>query len=86
MACLNADGTLTQVARAMLGAIERGTGDEAGLATATGLPVWRVRASLRETDAAGLIRAAQPPYTLTEKGAEVLALSRELDPTELDSE
>lgn len=79
MACLNPDGTLTQIARAVLTGVETGPLGEEPLAKTAGIPVWRLRASLREIGAAGLITAAGEGHMLTDKGREVLALSRELD-------
>ncbi|MFD2263334.1 hypothetical protein ACFSM5_10585 [Lacibacterium aquatile] len=79
MACLNPDGTLTRIARAVLTAVEAGAEDEATLAQTASLPLWRLRASLREIGAAGLIRAEGKGHILTAKGREVLELSRELD-------
>lgn len=79
MACLNPDGTLTAIARTVLGAVEGGIGEEEALAQAAGIPLWRLRASLREIGAVGLITAQGGGHMLTDKGREVLALSRELD-------
>jgi len=79
VACLNPDGTLTAIARAVLGAVEAGVSGEVPLAEAAGIPLWRLRASLREIGAVGLIVAMGEGHMLTDKGREVLALSRELD-------
>jgi predicted transcriptional regulator len=79
MACLNPDGTLTAIARAVLDAVEAGIAGEVALAQAANIPLWRLRASLREIGAVGLIEAAGEGHMLTDKGREVLALSRELD-------
>lgn len=79
MACLNPDGTLTVVAAAVLGALEADGLEEAELAAAAALPLWRLRASLRELAGAGLLADRTGCWNMTEKGREVLALSRELD-------
>ena len=79
MACLNPDGTLTAIARAVLGAVETGVIGESALAQMADIPLWRLRASLREISAVGLIQATGEGHILTDKGREVLALSRELD-------
>jgi predicted transcriptional regulator len=79
VACLNPDGTLTAIARSVLGAVEAAIVGEEALAQAAGIPVWRLRASLREIGAVGLIKSQGEGHMLTDKGREVLALSRELD-------
>lgn len=86
MPCLNPDGTLTRVARALLTVLERGQADAPGLSAGTGLPLWRVRASLRELAGQDLVASPGPlspegdaPHVLTETGREVLDLSRALD-------
>lgn len=77
MACINPDGTLTEVAARVLSALlERRAGTE-GLAAATGLPLYRVRGTVRETGAAGLIEEGSEGWRLTDKGREVLELSLE---------
>ncbi|MCK6443096.1 hypothetical protein [Elstera cyanobacteriorum] len=86
MPCLNPDGTLTRVARDLLTALEPAPVPAPVLASATGLPLWRVRASLRELAGQDLVAASGPlspgddaPHVLTETGRQVLDLSRALD-------
>lgn len=86
MPCLNPDGTLTRVARDLLTALEPAPVSAPVLASATGLPLWRVRASLRELAGQELVAASDPlspgddaPHVLTETGRQVLDLSRALD-------
>ncbi len=86
MPCLNPDGTLTPTARALLTALEAAATAAPALAAHTGLPLWRVRASLRELRGQDLLEIAMPvpegddaPHWLTETGREVLDLSRALD-------
>ncbi|MFY8106111.1 MAG: hypothetical protein ACOVKO_04280 [Elstera sp.] len=86
MPCLNPDGTLTQTARALLSGLEAESCAAPALATQTGLPLWRVRASLRELRGHDLVEVAMSeaegddaPHRLTETGREVLDLSRTLD-------
>ena len=55
MACLAADGSLTESGRRMLDAVADGATAE-DVARATALPLYRVRAGLRELAAAGLVR------------------------------
>ncbi|WP_395831060.1 hypothetical protein [Elstera sp.] len=86
MPCLNPDGTLTATARKLLTALEAETVDALRLAGVTRLPLWQVRASLRELRGQDLLEFAMPhgddndrPHRLTPIGAEVLDLSRALD-------
>lgn len=80
MACINPDGTLSEVAKRVLGRLaDPHTVPQ--LAAATGLPVYRIRATVRETGRAGLIAAATDdadprdgPWLLTELGEEALEL------------
>lgn len=81
MACINPDGTLTEVARRSLTLLAV-PHTAAQLAEAAGLPVWRVRATLRETGRAKLIacldpEADDPAWQLTELGVEALELSQD---------
>ena len=70
MACVNTDGTLTQSARSVLSAAHEPTlPDE--IAAQTGLPLYRIRSSLRELREAGLIEAQlDGKYRLTTAGIE----------------
>ncbi|KJV09532.1 hypothetical protein VZ95_10910 [Elstera litoralis] len=86
MPCLNPDGTLTEVARKLLTALDAEAIAAPSLAQHCGLPLWRVRASLRELRGQDLLEFAMAignegdrPHRLTPAGAEVLALSRALD-------
>ena len=54
MACLNSDGSLTVVASAVLGALASVSEPDA-VASAAGLPLYRVRAALRELAEAGFV-------------------------------
>jgi predicted transcriptional regulator len=76
VACINPDGTLTLVAQAVLTALEPPRSAEEASAKA-GYPLYRVRATLRETLAAQLIEETAGRYGLTDKGREVLELSAE---------
>ncbi len=86
MPCLNPDGTLTETARALLAALETAAGAAPALAAQTGMPLWRVRSSLRELRGHDLVEVAMSgaehedaPHRLTATGREVLDLSRRLD-------
>lgn len=80
MACLNPDGTLTIVARAVLTALAR-PAVAAEVARRAGVPLYRARASLREmgghrlVDAEGDGEAAV--WRLTEAGTEALEIDAE---------
>jgi len=74
MACINPDGTLSVVAHRVLSALTRPLAPEA-LAQEAGVPLYRVRGTLRETGAAGLIEQVEGGYLLTDKGREVLELA-----------
>lgn len=81
MACINPDGTLTEVARRSLTLLAQ-PHTVAELSAAAGLPVWRVRATLRETGRAWLVErldpdATDPVWRLTELGEEALELSQD---------
>ena len=67
MACVNPDGTLSGVAEKILSLVEGGAEVKA-LAEAAGVPVYRVRASLRELVQAGLLVEAEGGWASTEAG------------------
>jgi hypothetical protein len=71
MACLNSDGTLTVVAGAILGSLGS-VGDPGDVAAATGLPLYRVRAGLRELSASGFVEVLGERYELTASGRDAL--------------
>jgi predicted transcriptional regulator len=67
MACVNADGTITATAKALLkglGAPQRAE----DIAGRLGLPLFRVRSSLRELTEAGLVIAQADKYVASEEG------------------
>lgn len=68
MACVNSDGTITSTARAVLKAAQQpATAEE--IAAATGLPLYRIRGSLRELVDAGLLMLTDEQYQVTESAA-----------------
>lgn len=71
MACISADGTLTESARKMLQVLQSPATPEE-VAQATGLPLFRVRSGLREMAQAGLVEEQEGRYTLTEAGRQKL--------------
>lgn len=67
MACISADGTLTESARRMLQAVQTPATPEE-VAQSTGLPLFRVRSGLRELAQAGLVAETEGRYQITEAG------------------
>jgi len=56
----------------MLRALEPRPGSPEEIATATGLPLFRVRSGLRELAQAGLANQKNDRYEITEKGKELV--------------
>ena len=73
MACLNSDGSLTVIAGAILDALTRVSEPDA-VASATGLPLYRVRGGLRELTQAGIVEATDGGYVVTTRGRQLLPL------------
>jgi predicted transcriptional regulator len=67
VACVNPDGTVEPVARAVLLALRSSASPE-GVARQVRLPLYRVRSSLRELAQAGLVEERGGTYGLTEAG------------------
>lgn len=67
MACVNADGSITPTAKALLQSLEQPLGVDA-IAAKVGAPLFRVRSSLRELAAAGFVAESEGLYTATEAG------------------
>lgn len=74
MACVNADGTLTATARALLQSLEAPL-SAAEIAAKLGLPLFRVRSSLREMAEAGLVVIQGDRYLASEEGKKRAAAS-----------
>ena len=68
MACLNTDGTLTSSARELLKLATQPISPET-ISSELGTPLFKVRASLRELLAAGLVIESQAGYQTSEEGA-----------------
>ena len=70
MGCVNPDGSLTPVALQVLRALSAlpGGGDAESVAHATGRPLYRARASLRELEAAGFVALDRGAHRLTNAG------------------
>ncbi len=67
MACVNADGTITPTAKALLQSLQGPLGPEE-IAARTGAPLFRVRASLRELQAAGFVAESGGRFVTTDAG------------------
>ena len=80
MACINPDGTLSAIARRILEHLDR-PADPSQMATQLDLPLWRVRATLREIGRAGLVVADDPDapatFRVSDLGREALEIDRE---------
>ncbi len=68
MACINPDGTLAPSAQSILNALRSGPAKAEALAQQAGLPLFRVRSSMRELVQAGLVTEADGAYMLTDAG------------------
>ena len=77
MACINPDGTLSPSGRRMLSILPRLSDPEPmsieTLSQQSGLPLYRVRASLREFLAAGLVSEESSLYRRTAAADDALA-------------
>jgi predicted transcriptional regulator len=67
MACIDDRGTLSPAARAFLEAL-RGPATPEEAAETLGLSLYRIRASVRELVAAGLVEERDGTYALTAEG------------------
>ncbi len=72
MACVNPDGTLTPSELTVLKAVQQAPQKAEVLAEAVGLPLFRVRSSLRELREAGLLSETDGMYAITPQGEEAL--------------
>lgn len=71
MACISSQGELSQSARKMLAALESPATPE-DVAARTTLPLFRVRAGLREMAEAELVKLQDGLYTTTQRGRSLL--------------
>lgn len=69
MACVNADGTITATAKALLKTIESPLTPEE-IAGHLSLPLFKIRSSLRELTQAGLVIARGEKFQISEQGKE----------------
>jgi predicted transcriptional regulator len=74
MACVNADGTVTATAKALLKSLETPLSAEE-IAGRLGLPLFRIRSSLRELTEAGFVVIQGDKYQVSEEGRKKAAAS-----------
>lgn len=74
MACINADGTITESARKLLDSLKTPKRPEE-IARILEEPLYKVRSSLREMSNSGFIAGYKEEYVLTDKGKEVVSLN-----------
>ena len=67
MACVNADGTITPTAKALLKSLDTPLGAE-DIVARLGSPLFKVRSSLREMLEAGLVVPLGDKYQASEEG------------------
>lgn len=72
MACIDPDGNISTVARAVLAALGQGH-DLPRAAREAGVPLYRVRASVRELVAADLLVEAGDGFALTDAARALIA-------------
>ena len=71
MACINPDGSLSTVAMLMLDYLTEPRTDR-DIADRAAQPMYRIRSSLRELEATGLVENDSGHWVITAKGTEVL--------------
>jgi len=67
MACVNADGSLTPIAKKVLAAMHSPTTPPA-ISQDAEVPLYRVRASLRELSDLGFVKETDGLFQITEEG------------------
>jgi predicted transcriptional regulator len=72
MPCVNPDGKPTESGVKMLHSLKAGKASPEEIASATGMPLFRVRSGIRELAAAGYCVDSAGLYVLTEQGLAIL--------------
>jgi predicted transcriptional regulator len=67
MACINADGTISTMAKSLLKSLESPLSPEEAAARIS-VPLFRIRASLRELETGGLVKAEGGRFSVTDLG------------------
>jgi predicted transcriptional regulator len=71
MACVNPDGTITPTAKSLLQTLEKPLSPEE-IGAKIGVPLFRVRSSLRELESAGLVSEAEGRFRTTDEGRKLV--------------
>jgi len=71
MACINPDGTLTPSAQTVISALKTPS-TAADIGQATGLPIYRIRSTIRELIEAGMVLEMDGKYQSSESGLKQL--------------
>jgi predicted transcriptional regulator len=72
MLCIRGDGTLTLLAKMILGPLKRGITSLEEIAKATDQSLPRIRSGLRELKEVGYVKETEGKYELSEKGEKAL--------------
>ena len=72
MACINADGTISESAKELLGLISNNPYTDEEIAAKLKKPMFKIRSSLRELEGAGFTIKSGDKFSTTEKGREKL--------------
>lgn len=75
MACVNADGSLTPIAQKVLASVDQPASVEV-ISQRSDVPLYRVRASMRELVTLGMVEEIAEQFTITDKGRTFLAASQ----------
>jgi predicted methyltransferase len=72
MACINSDGTLTPIAKKVLSVLEPPS-SVINISQRSGVPLYRVRASVRELADLGMLEEKGDKFYITNKGKSLLS-------------
>ncbi|MBB5171906.1 hypothetical protein [Texcoconibacillus texcoconensis] len=72
MSCINSDGKLTQSATALLEAVQNDKHTPESLAKELGVPLFKVRSSLRDMSSMGFVEQIEDAYVVSEGGKKLL--------------
>jgi predicted transcriptional regulator len=72
MPCIDDSGNLSDSGKALLSALSKEQLDVKTISSQIGVPLFKVRSSIRELVEAGLIQESNEKYSLTEEGKNFL--------------
>lgn len=75
MACVKADGTLTASAKELLTLIQHEAMTAEDIAGTLGLPLFKVRSSLRDMKSMGFVKQTDETYIMEERAGKLLERS-----------